>query len=160
MRRCHLHWTGTLAPPPRWVMWQGKWYGVKVMRPVVEFCCFINTSQYKHTPSTWNDKFSFCQLACNYHSTCAQNVFLQARICSRVAVWYIHCQSDISGDIGESTSTTSGASAPDDKTATVQYRVSLLSRRFMSPVTWPTRGWGQGPCSVQVASPHKVFVTF
>ena len=24
----------------------------------------------------------------------------------------------------------------------------------------PQRGWGQGPCSVQVASPHKVFVTF
>ena len=88
----------------------------------MEFCCFINTSQYKHTPSTWYDKFSFCQLACNYPRTCAQNGFLQARICSRVAVWYTHCQSDISGDIGESTSTTSGASAPDDKTATVQYK--------------------------------------
>ena len=33
MRRCHLHWAGTLAPPPRWVMWQGTWNGVKVMRP-------------------------------------------------------------------------------------------------------------------------------
>ena len=57
----------------------------------------------EYTASAWNE-FSFCQLACNYYSTCAQNGFFTSKNLfesSSVVLVSTYCQSGISGDIGE-----------------------------------------------------------
>ena len=57
------------------------------------------------TASAWKLwQFSFCQLACNYYSTCTQNgIFTNKNLfeSSSVVLVSTYCQSGISGDIGE-----------------------------------------------------------
>ena len=78
MRQCHLWQCGVwrtaaftlhrAAPPPRWVMWQGTWNSVKVMRPLAYSICV-----QRHTYSVQcSDKIWFPQLCikCGVAKSC------------------------------------------------------------------------------------------
>ena len=157
----HLHWAGTLAPPPRWVMWQGTWNSVKVMRPHSNTSCAPHTQTVSlTTPPRGPALFPLDQRAC---VTGPKNRGVTLPICAviklewAVMILSLHAHSSFynitfpagaSGRMLRSSrhfwSVLNRSWCVNNRRGTVANRVSLLSRCFMSPVTWPTEGVGPG----------------